>query len=104
MALTCGIKRGKSLRMRTPQSSGQLLKLVCLFLVASGAILYAQGTSGNITGQVLDPSGLAVPGARVAATNLATNVPTTTTSTDSGNYNIVVYPGVYRVTAEAGGF
>jgi len=82
----------------------QLLKLVCLSLVASGAILNAQGTSGNITGQVLDPSGLGVPGARVAATNLATNVATTTTSTDSGNYNIVVYPGVYRVTAEAGGF
>ncbi len=76
-----------------------------LCLIASlGACLYGQGTSGNITGQVLDPSGLAIPGARVTATNEATNVATSTTSTVSGNYNIVVYPGVYRVSAEAGGF
>ena len=67
-------------------------------------MLYAQGTSGNITGQVLDPSGAGVPRARVTATNLATNVATTTTSTETGNYNVVVNPGVYRVTAEADGF
>ena len=85
-------------------TDARLFKLVFLVLAASGAILYAQGTTGNITGQVLDPSGLAVPGARVAATNLATNVATGTTSAESGNYNVMVYPGVYRVTAEAGGF
>lgn len=67
-------------------------------------LTYAQGTSGNITGQVLDPSGLGVPGARVTAINQATNVATTTNSTVTGNYNIMVYPGVYRVTAEADGF
>ena len=61
-------------------TDARLFKLVFLVLAASGAILYAQGTTGNITGQVLDPSGLAVPGARVAATNLATNVATGTTS------------------------
>ncbi|MFB3779589.1 MAG: TonB-dependent receptor domain-containing protein [Bryobacteraceae bacterium] len=76
--------------------------VLCLCLC--GIALYAQGTSGNITGQVLDPSGLAIPGAQVVATNTATNVATKTISTETGNYNIMVYPGVYRVTAEAGGF
>ena len=75
-----------------------------LFLVACSKVLVAQGTSGNITGQVLDPTGLGIPGARVTATNQATNVATATTSTETGNYNIMVYPGVYRLSAEAGGF
>src|SRR6266850_4590388 len=81
-----------------------LLRLVLLSIAASCAILNAQGTGGNITGQVLDPTGLGVPGARVTATNLETNVSTATTSSTSGNYNIAVYPATYRVTAEAQGF
>ena len=82
---------------------GQYL-LLSFFLAAFSEILVAQGTSGNITGQVLDPSGLGIPGAKVTATNVATNVATATTSTETGNYNIMVYPGVYRLAAEAGGF
>ena len=76
-----------------------LLKLgFCLAI--SAAILSAQGTGGNITGQVVDPSGLGVPGTRVTAMNLETNVSTATTSSASGNYNIAVYPGTYRLTAD----
>src|SRR5205823_14072882 len=63
-----------------------------------------QGTSGNISGQVLDPSGLSIPGVRVAAINLATNITTTATSTEAGNYNLVVPPGAYQFTVEATGF
>src|SRR4029450_13361505 len=81
-----------------------LLKLGLVSMAVSGAILNAQGTGGNITGQVVDPSGLGVPGTRIAAMNLETNVSPATTSSASGNYNISVYPGNYRVTAEAQGF
>ena len=69
-----------------------LLKLAALAM--SSVLLYAQGNAGNITGQVLDPTGLGVPAAHVIATNLAINLATSTTSsTGSGNYNIAVYPG-----------
>jgi hypothetical protein len=44
------------------------LSFACSFMALSGALLYAQGTSGNISGQVLDPSGLRIPGVRVTAT------------------------------------
>ena len=81
-----------------------LTKLSILFWFMPCSVLFAQGTSGNITGQVLDPTGLGVAGAKVTATNTGTNVTTTTTSTDTGNYNVVVYPGTYRVSAEAQGF
>src|SRR5260370_13402543 len=83
--------------------SFQLRWLVSLVLL-SCVMLYAQGTSGNISGQIIDPSGLSIPGVRVAATNLATNVTTSATSTETGNYNLIVPPGVYRVTAQGNGF
>ena len=60
-----------------------LLKLAAF--VMSSVLLYAQGTAGNITGQVLGPAGLGVPAAHVIATNLAANVAiSTTSSTGSG--------------------
>jgi len=72
-------------------------------LIAAAQLL-AQGTSGNITGRVLDPSGAAVPGARIVARNVATGVETVSASTETGDYNLVVYPGTYQVSAEAAGF
>ena len=78
--------------------------LVAVCLAACCGSLYAQGTSGNITGQVLDPTGAGIPGARVAATNVSTNVTATTNATETGNYNLTVYPGVYRLTVESDGF
>jgi hypothetical protein len=90
------LKRSQQLRLS--------IRLIVFSLAAAGVMLYAQGTSGNISGQVLDPSGLSIPGVRIAATNLATNVITTATSTDTGNYNLIVPPGLYRLTAEATGF
>src|SRR5438552_12377037 len=77
------------LRLQVP------LSFIGSFMALSGLMLYAQGTSGNISGQVLDPSGLSIPGVRVAAINLATNITTTATSTEAGNYNLVVPPGAY---------
>lgn len=81
-----------------------MLSLFAALLGASATALLAQGTSGNITGQVTDPSAAGIPAAKIAAVNQATNVSTTTTATATGNYDLVVYPGVYRVTVEAGGF
>jgi hypothetical protein len=75
----------------------------CLFL--TGALVHAQDYRGQIVGKVLDPTGAAVPGATVVATNVATNAGTSTRSDDSGNY-LVLYlaPGKYAVQVEAAGF
>ena len=81
-----------------------LLRCFMVLLLASGALMYAQGVGGNITGQVLDSSGAAVPNAKITATNVDTNIVTATTSGVSGNYNLVVYPGPYQVVTEAPGF
>src|ERR1700682_5307342 len=86
---------------RILMNSFQLRRLLSLVLL-SCVTLYAQGTSGNISGQIIDPSGLSIPGVRCAAPTLATNV--TTSATEPGNYNLIVPLGVYRVTAQGSGF
>lgn len=76
------------------------------FLVATVTRLDAQiGGAGAIQGVVSDPSGAAVPGATVAATNVATAVNTTRETTKTGYYVISPLPaGEYSVTVTAAGF
>lgn len=65
----------------------------------------AQTFTGNISGHVTDPAGLAVPGADVVATETATNETFKTVTNDVGDYSIAfLKPGVYRVTFQAKGF
>ena len=65
----------------------------------------AQIDTGGLTGTVLDPTGAAVPAAKITLTNVGTNVSATTTSTSTGTYSFGgVLPGTYNIQAEAGGF
>ena len=68
--------------------------------------LISQNITGTIVGTVTDPSGAAVPGAKVTVFNLAQNRDQQTVTTDaSGNYAAVQLPvGRYKVTIEAPGF
>ena len=61
--------------------------------------------SGNIQGDVRDPSGAAVAGAAVTLNNAATNVNQTTNTDTAGNYRFVsLAPGDYKVSVSASGF
>lgn len=80
------------------------LILFCSCVVAAGAVT-AQSTTGEITGRVLDSSGLGVAGASVTATNTSTGLVRSTTSSEQGDYTIpLLPPGDYTVTAELAGF
>ena len=80
--------------------------LVACFLVTTATPLGAQiGGSGAIQGVISDPSGAAVPGATVTATNVATAVNTTRETTTTGYYVISPLPaGQYTVFVTAAGF
>jgi carboxypeptidase family protein/TonB-dependent receptor-like protein len=66
---------------------------------------FAQQTTGNITGRVLDQQGAAVPGATVTAKSPATGFARTDTSDAEGVYRLTALPvGVYDMTAELQGF
>lgn len=79
---------------------GLILWALCL-----GPGLLAQSDRGSITGTVLDPSGAAIPGATVRATQTETNFSRQVTSTETGKYVIPELPvGVYTLTVSNPGF
>jgi hypothetical protein len=84
-------------------------RLKILFTGAVLAVLcptaQSQSTFASITGIVTDSSGAAVPGAKIVAKNVATNVERTTTSNEVGNYTVAqLIEGTYTLTATASGF
>ena len=75
--------------------------IICLFISVS---TWGQATT-SLRGTVTDPSGAAIPNAKVTLTNVATNVPRQTTTTSSGEYNFAsVLPATYRLSVAAQGF
>lgn len=79
--------------------------LVLLSLLALAVSAFAQVQNSQVQGTVSDPSGAAIPGAKVTVVNLGTNLSITVTSNQSGDYVAKELPvGSYTVTAEAPGF
>jgi hypothetical protein len=69
------------------------------------AALGQTANTGTITGVVKDQSDAVVAGATVRATNVATGVSRTTTTSDSGTYELAaLVPAEYRIEVEAQGF
>ena len=61
--------------------------------------------SASIQGSVTDPSGAAVPQAKITLENVSTHIAATTTSDAEGGYRFVsVAPGSYKISVEASGF
>src|SRR2546427_7486687 len=76
-----------------------------LLLLAIVAPVHAQTPSGEISGTVVDSSGLSVPGVTVTLTNQATNVVRVVETNEVGLYVIsAIPPGTYDLKAELTGF
>jgi Carboxypeptidase regulatory-like domain/TonB dependent receptor len=66
---------------------------------------FAQVQNGQFAGTVTDPTGAAVPNAKVTVTNEGTNLAVSATTNSSGNFTVRELPvGTYTLTAEASGF
>lgn len=80
--------------------------VVAILVVLSLAVLTnAQTFRGTINGSVVDPSGGLVPNATVKATEIATGIDHTTTTTNDGAFAFQDIPlGLYKVTVTATGF
>ena len=77
----------------------------CLLTLFCAASALGQTVTGSITGQVTDPSGAVVVGAKVTAENVATGVKTSATTNASGVYTIrFLAIGAYTASIEATGF
>src|SRR5262245_6971073 len=85
-------------------------KLLCLLgllvsVVASPISLRAQTTYATITGTVTDASGAVLPGVRISARNVETNISAQTVSNDEGVYTITqLREGTYILSAQTSGF
>src|SRR3954471_5538593 len=76
-----------------------------ILLLLSCASAFAQGTSGTITGRVVDQQGAAVPGVTVTAKSATTGFTRSEVSDSEGVYRLSALPiGTYEVNAELQGF
>jgi hypothetical protein len=86
----------------------RLLVLFCIVVLCClpAVMAVAQSASyATITGQVADPQGAVISGAKVTATNVATGISRTANTTGSGDYTIPnLSPGTYNVKVEAAQF
>jgi hypothetical protein len=78
---------------------------ILAFLVFGGLTAPAQEYRATILGTITDQGGSVVPGAKVRAVNVTTDVRSSTESNGEGNYIIpFLLPGEYRVIVEQTGF
>jgi hypothetical protein len=79
--------------------------LVSLFVLLFAVAAMAQIQNGQFAGTVTDPSGAAVPNAKVTITNQGTGLSVKATSNAAGAYQVSeLPPGSYKITIEAAGF
>jgi hypothetical protein len=83
-----------------------LLRLIAFACLLSATAMLAQlAGKGAISGNIQDPSGAAIPNAKVTVTNAATGVSVSTQSTGAGDYTLPsLDPGSYTIIIEAQGF
>src|SRR5215208_1290182 len=82
--------------------SNSILLLLGLHLLLSIGQAQSAANSGQIGGEVRDPSGLAVPAVEVTARNIDTNATRTVSTDEEGRYAIGPLPlGTYEVTVKA---
>jgi hypothetical protein len=82
-------------------------RLLLAFVVLALSVgAFAQGGSGQLTGQVTDSTGAVVSGVEIKLTNTANGEVRTTVTTPSGTYNFPVLPvvGTYTLEIASKGF
>jgi outer membrane receptor protein involved in Fe transport len=80
---------------------------IALLLSAFATLAFAQSEVGGaaLNGAITDPSGAAVPNAKVSIVNAGTGVTRNTTSNETGLYTFSRVPvGAYELTTESSGF
>ena len=74
-------------------------------LILPGSLKAQSNISGDIAGTVTDPSGAAVPNAKVTVSNPTNGEVKATTSGSAGEFRVsLLSPGTYKVSATAAGF
>jgi hypothetical protein len=79
-----------------------LSAFICVYLRLAVPLL---AQNAELSGRISDPSGLAVPKAKVVVQNADTGATRTVSSNQQGEYSVpALQPGPYNITVEANGF
>ena len=82
-----------------------ILAMIVLCALVVPTMGFAQQTTGNITGRIVDAQGAAVPGVTVTARSPQTGFVRTDVSDGEGIYRLTALPvGAYDISAELSGF
>jgi Carboxypeptidase regulatory-like domain/TonB dependent receptor len=91
--------------MKSTLLASVLVSAICLFPASPIAPGQGVGTSGEITGTVIDPAGAAIPNAKVTVSDVEKGVQRTVLADSSGQYRVAgLPPSHYRVNAGFSGF
>src|SRR5690242_17412690 len=83
---------------------GQAIPVLASLILAS-VLAWSQSNVGEISGQIIDPTGAAVPGCAVTAVHTQTGLKRSVVSQENGIYVFAALPeGRYNVIAEKQGF
>src|SRR5262245_47490307 len=81
------------------------LAALSLAFAVDSSMALAQTPTATVTGQVRDVSGSAIPGVRVVAKNVQTNIEREAVTSENGDYTIpLLNIGEYQVSVEKTGF
>ena len=76
--------------------------LVLLALATMSISVLGQGSSGSLSGSVVDPKGAVVAGATVVVKSIATNQENTTQTSNDGTFSVpTLATGMYTATITA---
>src|SRR5580704_16021637 len=100
--LSCRATASHNVRGRRAVGFALVLLFACTCMIPSAA--HAQVLYGDLTGNVTDQTGAAVPNAAIDALNKGTGVDETTKTDDRGIFEFTdLVPGVYKLTISAKG-
>lgn len=91
--------------MKSTLLASVLVFAICLFPASPIARTQGVGSSGEISGTVIDPAGAAIPNAKVTVSDVEKGLRRTVLADSNGQYRVAgLPPSHYRVSAEYTGF
>src|SRR5712691_7054283 len=86
------------------KQASRVLFVLVVMLILDSRTAAAQQLYAQLSGTVVDHTGVVVPDAKLTITNTTTGVSLSTETDQEGRFSLTVAPGVYDIRVEVSGF